>query len=93
MPLGLVTHLPFWFQSSFYGEDFSSDTLRWVLGLSATYEWVDLFSWVSFYSIMNAVVFATFTAGTVLAFCIRPHRQKIVYITTTEPLVPPGINT
>ena len=93
MPLGLVTHFPIWFQSYFYGEDFELNWLLFMLGLIATVEWVDLFSWFSFYSIMNAVVFATFTAGTVLAFCIRPQRQKIVYITTTEPLVPPGINT
>ena len=93
MPLGLVTHFPFWFPNFFGAKGFSSDNLLFMLGLIATVEWVDLFSWFSFYSIMNAVVLATFTAGTVLAFCIRPQRQKIVYITTTEPLVPPGINT
>lgn len=92
MPLGLLTQIPWWFPHFFQGGDFDSFWIFWMTGLGATQDWIDLFSWYSFYSIMNSVVLATFVAGTALSFSLKPSQAKIIYVSDSQPSVPPGIN-
>ena len=91
MPLGLVLHIPYWFQHLFYGFDFDGDWFLFMIGLGTANEYIDLFSWWQFYSIMNGLVLAAFIAGTVLAFLIKPASEQKVYASESSPLTPPGI--
>ena len=91
MPLGLVLHIPYWCMAMFYGNDFTWDWFLFMIGLGATSGYYGLFSWWQFYSIMNGLVLAAFTAGTVLAFSIETTAEKVVYTSAPKPSVPPGI--
>jgi hypothetical protein len=92
MPLGLVTQIPWWFPNLIYGYDFDSFWILYMTGLLATQDSTDLFSWISFYSIMNLVLLATFVAGTALSFSLKPSQAKVIYVSDPQPSVPPGIN-
>ena len=91
MPLGLVLHMLYWCMGMFYGYDFQWDWFLFMIGLGATTDWFDLFSWWQFYSIMNGLVLAAFIAGTVLAFLIKHASEQKVYASESSPLTPPGI--
>ena len=90
LPVGLAAHVSFFFFGKFVDKDFDVYDVLWNTGFAIFSDKTD--GWENLFTVINGVWFFGLAFGTVAAFLLKKPREKVVYVSDSDPSIPPGID-